>query len=480
MKIEIIIVYIQRYDRGHEVHFVPPITGIHLAAITPSKYQVRVIHQQVESINLDSDGDLIALSFFSGFAPEAYQLATEFRRRGKKVIAGGPHATFSADETLLFFDSVVIGEAESVWCSVLADADRGQLKDRYYGKAIPLENIPTPRYDLLPSSFFVPRVLQATRGCPFTCSFCTVPTLNPGFRTRPVADVIRDIRYNDFTHWWQRKVVWFWDDNLTIKRSYIKELLNAMIPEKKWWLTQASMDIAKDPELLDLMQKSGCIGVFFGIESFGTESLKDAHKQQNKVEQYKEKIAELHKRGICVMAGFISGFDGDTPTSIKMMARQLYDIGVDVPFLSILTPYRGTAAYQKFVDEDRMRLDKGWEHYNGYNVSFKPKQMSPGELLEAHRSLWQEAFSFKFAIRRIVRAFFSLRWGAFLMCLFMNGFYCLKAMRGNRPKSFDGEDRYADIYSVVKNSMHLPDSAPGAIVSKRNANPTPLQSSSPT
>lgn len=467
MKIDVIIVYIQRYERGHEAHFVPPITGIHLAALTPPRHEVRVIHQQVESINFQTDAELVALSFFSGFAPEAYRLATEFRKRGKKVLAGGPHATFSADETLRFFDSVVIGEAESTWEQVLDDAASGRLKERYYGKALPLENIPTPRYDLLPPTFFVPRVLQATRGCPFTCSFCTVPTLNPGFRTRPVKDVIENIRYNKFKHWWQRKVVWFWDDNLTIKRDYIRELLTAMVPEKKWWLTQASMDIAKDPALLDLMQASGCIGIFFGIESFGAESLKEAHKQQNKAHQYKERIAELHKRGICVMAGFISGFDGDTPASIRMMARQLYEIGVDVPFLSILTPYRGTAAYQKFVDENRMRPDKGWEHYNGYNVSFQPKQMSPEELLAAHRALWQEAFSFKFSIKRIIRAFLTLRWGAFLMCSFMNGFYCLKAMRRNRPKSFEGEDKYSDIYAIVKDSMHVPDSGTSTAVPLR-------------
>jgi len=460
------------------VHFVPPITGIHLAALTPAKHDPRVIHQQVQAINFDTDADIVALSFFSGFAPEAYRLATKFRDRGKKVIAGGPHATFSADETLTFFDSVIIGEAESIWSMVLDDVENNRLKKRYYGEAIPLKNVPTPRYDLLPSTFFIPRVLQATRGCPFTCSFCTVPTLNPGFRTRPVPDVINDVRYNKFKHWWQRKVVWFWDDNLTIKRDYIRELLTAMVPEKKWWLTQASMDIAKDPGLLDLMKKSGCIGIFFGIESFGLDSLKDAHKQQNKVHQYRDRIKELHKRGICVMAGFISGFDGDTPESIRAMAKQLYDVGVDVPFLSILTPYRGTAAYQKMVDGERMRQDKGWEYYNGYNVSFMPMQMSPSELLAAHRALWRDAFSLKFSSMRIIRAFFTLRWGAFLMCLFMNTFYCIKALRRNSPKSFENDETYSDISAMVRSSMHTPD-APKEFNEAGFDHPIPVQSSSP-
>jgi radical SAM superfamily enzyme YgiQ (UPF0313 family) len=311
------------------------------------------------------------------------------------------------------------------------------LRSRYIGKAEPLAELPTPRYDLLRGNFFIPRVVQATRGCPFTCSFCTVPSINPGFRTRPTGDVIKDIQYDRFGHWWQRKVVWFWDDNLTVKRAYIRELLAAMIPLRKWWLTQASMDIGNDRDLLDLMKRSGCIGIFFGIESFGAESLRDAHKPQNKISTYKARIRELHDRGICVMAGFIAGFDGDTPESITAMARQLYETGVDVPFLSVLTPYRGTPAYSRLAEEGRILPGRGWEFYNGFNVSFQPRGMSPDQLLEAHRALWREAFSLKYSLLRVVRSLGRLRFGAFLMCVVMNCFYCLKRLRGNEPIAFD-------------------------------------------
>lgn len=450
MRIDIIVVYVQRYKFGHETHFVPPITGIHLAAITPREYRVRVIHQEIEPVDFETEADLIALSFFSGFAPEAYRLAREFKRRGKCVVAGGPHATFAPDEALEYFDCVVIGEAESIWAQLLADAADGRLQKRYVGKALPLEGIPSPRYDLLPRGFFVQRVVQATRGCPFTCSFCTVPTLNPGFRARPVSEVIEDVKYNGFRHWWQRKVVWFWDDNLTINRPYIRTLLEAMVPLRKWWLTQASMDIAEDRGLLDLMRRSGCIGIFFGIESFGTESLKDAHKLQNKVHKYQDRIQALHDRGICVMAGFIAGFDGDTLETIVAMAKQLYDTGVDVPFLSVLTPYRGTPAYAKMSNEGRILAGRGWEFYNGYNVSFTPKNMTADELLQAHRMLWREAFSLKYSFLRVARSFFRLRFGAFLMCAMMNGFYCLKRLRGNEPMSFNESSPYSEFASQTE------------------------------
>lgn len=454
MKIDIIVTYVQRYKLGHEKHFVPPITGIQLAALTPAPHEVRVIHQQVERPAADTDADLIAISFFSGFAPEAYKLARHYRQTGKLVVGGGPHVTFAEKEALQYFDAIVVGEAESVWARLLHDASSGHLSRVYRGTPDPLDNVPTPRYDLLPHNFFVKRVVQATRGCPFSCSFCTVPTLNPGFRTRPVKQVMADVEYNNFKHWWQRKIVWFWDDNLTIHRDYARQLFQALIPYKKWWLTQASMDISQDPGLLDLMRASGCIGVFFGIESFAKESLKEAHKQQNKAEQYSARIHALHKRGICVMAGFISGFDGDSPSTIKAMAQRLYEAGVDVPFLSILTPFRGTVAYQKMVNENRLLLNKGWEYYNGYNVAFKPKQMSPQELLDAHRELWRETFSIKYSFLRIARSIRYLRWGAFLMCLFMNVFYCLKRKRGNEPISFEGQDLYPEIYREVIAGMH--------------------------
>ncbi|HXN47227.1 MAG TPA: radical SAM protein [Bryobacteraceae bacterium] len=435
--VDIVVVNVPRYRAGHEVDFVPPITGIHLAAITPPHYRVRVIHQQIQPIDFNTAAHLIALSFFTGFATEAYHLAREFKRRGKQVVAGGPHATFSPDEVLEHCDSVVIGEAESVWAELLHDAAGGRLRQRYIGEALPLSGIPTPRYDLLPRRFFVRRVVQATRGCPFHCSFCTVPTMNPGFRTRPVAEVIEDVRYNRFPRWWQRKLVWFWDDNLTAKRAYIRELLAAMIPLRKWWLTQASLDIGDDHRLLDLMQESGCIGIFFGIESFGVESLRDAQKPQNKIGTYKTRIRALHDRGICVMAGFIAGFDGDTPDSIVAMARELYDTGVDVPFLSVLTPYPGTPAYAKLASEGRLLPNRGWEFYNGFNVAFKPRGMSPEQLLQAHRALWREAFSLKYSFLRVARSFRRLRFGAFLMCLVMNAFYCLKCLRGNEPRAFE-------------------------------------------
>ena len=225
-----------------------------------------------------------------------------------------------------------------------------------------------------------------------------------------------------------------------------------MTPLKRWWLTQASMDIARDPALLDLMAASGCIGVFFGIETFGAESLKAAHKPQNQIARYRDAIRALHRRGIAVMAGFVAGFDGDTPQSIVAMADNLYDIGVDVPFISVLTPYRGTPLYDTYSREGRMLPSRSADTFNGYHVAFQPRGMSPETLLQAHRDLWQRAFSPQAVTRRIARSARYLRPGAFMMAAAMNGFYGLKRLRGNLPREAGQAEGVSDDILIASKS----------------------------
>lgn len=433
MKVRIVVSYVPRYRKGHRWDFVPPVTGIHLAALTPPDYDVELIHEQVRPVPVDASPDLVALSFFSGFARKAYELAARYRAIGMPVVAGGPHASYWIEEALRHVDAVVVGEAETVWPRLLRDFERGRLERIYRGAPAPLEGLPTPRYDLLEKRFLVPRVLQATRGCPFTCRFCSVPDLNPGFRVRPVDEVVRDIADTHFPRWWQEKVAWFWDDNLLVQRRWAKDLLRAMTGLDRWWLTQASIDIVRDAELLALMERSGCIGIFLGIESVVEEHLRSMDKRQNRASGYRDAIARLHDRGICVMAGFISGFDGQTPESIVSTADALDAIGVDVPFLSILTPFRGTPLYDDHLKDGRILLDRDWGHYNGYNVAFRPSGMTSDGLLQAHRALWCRAFGPRAVAGRLARGARQLSPGGLMLSSTMNGFYGLKRLTGNLP-----------------------------------------------
>jgi radical SAM superfamily enzyme YgiQ (UPF0313 family) len=438
MKVRIVVSYEPRYRKGHNSHFVPPVTGIHLAAITSPEHEVEVFHQQVRAVPIDDNPNLVAISFFSGFARAAYALADGYRALGVQVVAGGPHVSYWTEEALEHVDAVVIGEAESVWQKLLRDAERGHLDRVYRGEPVSLNGLPTPRYDLLEKRFIVPRVVQGTRGCPFSCSFCGVPDFNPGFRVRPVSDVVRDIAETHFPHFWQEKVAWFWDDNLLVQRRWAKELLRELAGLDRWWLTQASVDIVKDRELLDLMERSGCIGIFLGIESLDDVDLKSVGKRQNRAGEMKDAVSCLHDRGICVMAGFISGFDNQTPDAIRSTADKLNAIGVDVPFLSILTPFRGTKLYDELLEGGRLLKECDWQHYNGYNVAFRPAQMAPQELLGAHRVLWRRAFAPLAVAERLARGIGQLSRGGLMLSAAMNGFYGLKRMTGNEPTLASG------------------------------------------
>jgi len=218
-----------------------------------------------------------------------------------------------------------------------------------------------------------------------------------------------------------------------VRRVWAKQLLRELAGLNRWWLTQVSIDIVKDTELLDLMQRSGCIGIFLGIESLDDRDLRSVGKFQNHADQYCEAIARLHDRGICVMAGFISGFDDQRPETIIATADRLNEMGVDVPFLSILTPFRGTPLYAQLLSSDRILMDRDWPHYNGYNVAFHPAQMSPEELLDAHRGLWRRAFGPKAVSERIQRGSRQLNRGAKWLSFTMNSFYGLKRLTGNIP-----------------------------------------------
>jgi radical SAM superfamily enzyme YgiQ (UPF0313 family) len=432
MRIRIVVAYQPRYRRGHGFHFVPPVTGIHLAALSP-EHEVEVVHEQVRPVPIDDWPDLVAISFFSGFARRGYQIADAYRRLGVRVVAGGPHVSYWVEEALDHVDAVVVGEAEPVWPEVLRDAERGCLGRVYRGGPASLAGLPTPRYDLLERRFVVPRVLQATRGCRFRCRFCSVPDLNPGFRVRPVDEVVRDIASSHFRLFWQEKVVWFWDDNLLVDRRWAKQLLGAMVGLDRQWLTQASIDIVRDRELLELMEGSGCIGIFLGIESLDAASLRSVDKRQNQIQAYRDAVERLHDRGICVMAGFISGFDEQGRDEIVAMADQVNALGFDVPFLSVLTPFRGTPLYDDLLRSGRLLQERDWPHYNGYNVAFRPARLTPEGLLAAHRELWSRAFAPGRVAERLLRGARQLSRGGMMLSAAMNGFYGLKRLTGNLP-----------------------------------------------
>ncbi len=433
MNVKIINAWESQYDGMEQSKSFAPLTAPYLAALFPSDVNVTIHHEQIRPIDYDIDVDLIAITFLIANAYHAYEIADRFRNRGVKVIMGGFHASLLPEEVLKHADSVVIGEAENLFPIIINDLKRGALKSVYKSENIHnLENLPVPRYDLLEDDFVLTHSIQATRGCPYKCEFCSIISFNSGFRVRPIDEVIRDITCYEGRNYLQNKMVLFWDNNLTGNKQYAKELFRRMIPLKKRWFSQLSIDMVRDKELMRLAAESGCASVFLGIESFTQENLKNIRKYQNKIADYKKAIKAFHDFGIYVMAGIIIGFDEDTVESISKIPDIVQEVGIDMPFVSILTPNYGTGLYEIYSRENRI-FTKDWSRYNAFNAVFHPKNISVEELHSSYLDIWQELHSVPKTITRVFKGIHKLWFWPFLWSLVENGYYSSQNVMGNYP-----------------------------------------------
>jgi len=453
MNVEIIGVWKSQHERLGKNNLVSPLTPPHLAALCPPDVNVTIRNEQVRPVDYDIDVDLVAITFLIAYAPHAYEIADRFRERGTTVVMGGFHASLLPEEVLEHADAVVIGEAEDVFPEIIEDFKHGSLKRIYKStKLHPLTGIPLPRYDLIEKDFILNHPVQATRGCPFKCSFCSVMSFYPSLRVRPIDDVIRDITCFEGQNYIQNKVVMFMDNNLIGNKRYAKELFKKMKPLKKWWFSQVSIDMAKDKELMKLAAESGCISVFVGIETFSQESLKNIGKHQNKIADYKNAIKTFHKYGIYVMAGLMIGFDEDTVQSIRKIPDIVQELGIDLPYLAILAPNYGTEIFDQYSRENRI-LTKDWSLYNTYNAVFQPKNMSVDELHSSFMEIWKEIHS---ASKTFKRVFKNLpvpvsRLPGFLWRFVDNGYFMSQNLMGRYPLiGVNGKDTF----SVEETNQH--------------------------
>ncbi|UCD72009.1 MAG: hypothetical protein JSW70_03185, partial [Syntrophobacterales bacterium] len=231
---KVIFVYLSKLPDNLKFLRPAPLTHSLLAAYTPPDIEVSIVDEGFETIDFHQEADLIAMTFVVPLAPRAYELAQEFRKRGKTVVCGGPHASLVPNEAATYFDSVVIGEGDLIWPKLLDDFRKGSLRQFYRNtQNIDIAHIPFPRRDLLNSKgYSILNTFQATRGCPFSCTFCTTRTVYPKFRTRPVREVVKEIEQIQGGPL-QRRMILFWDDNLIGNPLWAKKLFQEMIPLKK-------------------------------------------------------------------------------------------------------------------------------------------------------------------------------------------------------------------------------------------------------
>jgi radical SAM superfamily enzyme YgiQ (UPF0313 family) len=397
----------ERYPRGGWAFRVANYNLPLIAALTPPDVEIRIADECVEPIPLDGSFDLVGITVNTPMAPYSYQLAEHFHSRGSAVVLGGIHPSVFPDEALDHADAIVIGEAEPVWEDLVHDFRKGQLRRRYHGPQARLDRVPVPRWDLLRSRrYALSRSLTTTRGCSYNCDFCSIfVAVGPGFRVRTVVDVVRDIKASGV-----RRVI-FWDDNIIADRAHARSLFEALAPLNVRWISQATFNLADDTALIRLCYQSGCRGIFLGIESLSATSLKEARKSFNRVALYREGIQRLHDHGIGVSAGFVFGFDHDTPSVFERTLEFAEKTGIDACNFKLLTPYPGTALYNRLDAEGRI-IDKDWSHYRGKtHVVFRPQSMSAEALLEGFKWVRHQCYSWRSIFRRLSRSRTSLATG---------------------------------------------------------------------
>jgi radical SAM superfamily enzyme YgiQ (UPF0313 family) len=259
-----------------------------------------------------------------------------------------------------------------------------------------LKNLPIPRRDLLKMPKKTAGSVFATRGCSYNCSYCCLKSIyHPVFRTRPIPEVIEDIKTI------RSSFFVFWDDNLFNDNTYAKALLKSLAALGKLWAAQVTLADCKDRELLEIAGKAGCIYLFIGLESFSNDSLIEVNKPINKVEEYSGIIRLIHQNGISIQAGIVFGFDSDTPDTFALTLKACKEVRVDGVTPSILTPYPGTSLYERFKLSDSLATFD-WARYDSKTkVAIQPENMTPDELLEGFHRFREEFY----ALRNILRRF---------------------------------------------------------------------------
>ena len=383
------------------------LTFIYLAALTPAGHEVRVVDELFEGIDFDDPVDLVALTAMTSQAPRAYQIAREYRQRGVPVVMGGFHATFYPDEAGRYVDAVVVGEAEGLWEQLLEDVRQGKMKTVYRREAgaPSLAGLPAPRYDLIDrkKQRYKYYPVWVGRGCPNNCSYCTVTRFyGRQVRTRPVADVIRDIRAVSAGR------IMFIDDNLFAYKQILPQLFAAMSPMRLKWLAQMDPAADRDPRLLDMARDAGLETAYIGLESFSAGGLQSVRKGWADIDRYAALIGSLHKRGVVVFASMILGLAKEDETTIRETLDRLEAMKIDELALYILTPIPGSRLWEE-LETIRGDLPRDWSLYDGTHAVTAPEGMTPRDLETLYWTLYHRFYGLPSMARRFARPPYRIR-----------------------------------------------------------------------
>jgi radical SAM superfamily enzyme YgiQ (UPF0313 family) len=368
--------------------YLPGLTLLALAATTPDEVDLTLMNEPVSDPPFDRHWDLVGLTGMGSGLKRAWQLGDEFKARGSKVVIGGIAASLAPKEwSEPHADCLVFGEAENTWPLVIQDFLAGRMKSCYSADTRPdIATLPQPRYDLMtPGEKGLWRPVQATRGCPFPCEFCSIQSyFERSYRKRPISQIIRDVRAAKATG---SRYIAFIDDNIGVDWPFFADLMQALIPENIFWASQCSIHLADKPDMLALAYRSGCRILSFGIESVNAASVESVGKSFNDPARFRELLGRVREAGITVSTEMIVGLDGDTPDTFEHTFRFLMENRIPLPRVYILTPVPGTPLYQEYQAEGRI-FNHDIGDYNGGKCVFRPKGMDATTLQENYWRLY--------------------------------------------------------------------------------------------
>jgi radical SAM superfamily enzyme YgiQ (UPF0313 family) len=371
---------IKTHEFGEKPSWVlEPLTLATLAGLTPPGIEVQAIDDRIEDVDYDEPRDLVGISVKTFNARRAYQIAAEFRRRGVPVILGGYHPTLAPEEALQFADSILVGEAEGVWGQVIQDVANRRLQKLYRQEQSAELNQVTPNRSVFAGKRYLPvAIVESARGCPFYCRFCAVSVFSHRtVRHRPISEVVAEVATV------RDRLILFTDDNVVANHAAAKALFRALIPLHIRWIGQASLTMVRDVELMQLLQKSGCVGLLIGIESLSSAGLQHLDKSWNTSQiGYDRALEIVRDHGIAVLGSFIIGTDDDTPASVDEMLRFALRHKLFAALFNMLIPYPGTPLYADLQQEGRLLKPQWWldPAYTHGAAVFQPKRMSVEEL----------------------------------------------------------------------------------------------------
>lgn len=386
------------YIRTWQMEPLPPAL---IAGLTPPDVDLRFYDDRLEDIPFDQPTDLVALSVETYTARRAYQIASEYRRRGVPVVMGGFHATLCPDEVARFAESVVVGEAEALWPEVLDDwrHGRGRRLYRQDGR-VALRGVRPDRRIFAGRRYLKVGLVEAGRGCRYRCEFCAVQTVFQASQTRRPVDEIVAEAAEVARH---SQLLFFVDDNVTSSLAEAKELFRALQPLGLRWVGQAAIDAAHDEECLELMARSGCQGVLVGFESLDPANLALMNKRFNTMRGgYEAALANLRRHRLRLYGTFVFGYDQDGPGSFGQAVDFARRHGFYIAAFNHLTPFPGTPLYERLQAEGRLTFERWWldERYRYNMVPFRPRRLEPEEVERGCVAARRDFYSWASILRR--------------------------------------------------------------------------------